>query len=339
MTDADTPPPVIPTSDEAIKETEPNPPKTRFFLFVIAFFTALGALGLAFYDLREASLLKRDLSTYKQALQTQSIAEMQQQKAWTEALNQMQMSVKKLENTNRENTDTWLIAKVHSLLELAQIEAHWAHNTNTVIALLQQADTTLSRLHESGLLPVRQALATEIARLKAEPVLDLAGLSSQLDAARNLVANLPVSIKTLPQTTTKTPEKTESGWRNHFEQSLDVLKKMVVIQKQDATINPVLSNLHLELVKESIRIHLQEAEWAVLNQNAAIYQSSLRQAIAGIQKHFDKEADITRSLLQQLQNLQKVTLKNPEPDIQTSLNLLNNWIKTQSPAQSTEQSS
>jgi len=250
------------------------------------------------------------------------------QETLNQQINQLQASVTALKTAKQEKEETWLAGKARSLLELAQLELYWRNDTKTAILLMQQADATLANMHTEGLLPIRQALAQEIATLQAQPKQDIAGLVNQLDAVRNLLPTLPVQMKTLPQTAdTAAKESTESGWRKHLHESLDVLKTMVVIQKQDTNINPQLSALHLSLLKESIRINLQEAQWAILHNNNAVYQSALKRAITDITRHFDKEAPVTIAVMKQLHTLQQVNLENTKDFKQASLTMLNDWIK------------
>lgn len=313
-----------PSELAALPDTQP--PKTRPSLSfnpmsLLALVIALVALAFSFYIWLEERKIQQGLHLQQQTLH-------KTQETLSQQINQLQASVTVLKASRQDNEDTWLAGKARSLLELAQLELFWRNDTKTAIVLMQQADAALANMHAEGLLPVRQTLAQEIATLQAQPSQDIAGLVNQLDALRNLVPNLPVQIKTLPQTTdTAAKEPAESGWRKHLNESLDVLKTMVVIQKQDTNINPQLSALHLSLLKESIRINLQEAEWAILHNNNAVYQSALKRAITDITRHFDKEAPVTITIMKQLHTLQQITLENTKDFKQTSLAMLNDWIK------------
>ena len=49
-----------------------------------------------------------------------------------------------------------------------------------------------------------------------------------------------------------------------------------------------MSPLYESILKESIRLNLQEAQWAILNNNPAVYQLALKQAITNLKRTFNE---------------------------------------------------
>ena len=223
----------------------------------------------------------------------------------------------------------WLLLKARHYLELAQINAHWSDTPKTAAVLLQQADTVLQETTLPQLFPIRQAIAKEIAQLQALPVVDIAGLLSQLDAAESLVSELPMNQKlsSINAGIDKREEKNSSSpWRNHLQGSLRFLQKFVVVTHYDGDIKPMLSPLHQALLRESVRMNLQEAQWAILQNNDSLYHRSLKQALIGIERVFETDNASTQSLIKQLQALQQKKLTIPKLVIDQSLQLLNKVI-------------
>lgn len=245
------------------------------------------------------------------------------------AIDTLHLSEKTLEDTLRElhsqvqttlqqpfyQKQDWLLLKARYYLELAQINAHWSSNQEMILALLQEADRILNALSDQKLLPIRQALAQEITTLQAQPKIDIAGQLSQLDALQNLIPELPIK----PSLINPTLEKTTSEHNEPLsilEKNLNFFKKLIVIHHNDNNLMPLLlSPFYQTMLRECIRFNLQEAQWAILQSNEAVYQLSLTQALKNIKKIFDDEENHTKSLMSQIHALQQ------HPILTTSLEL------------------
>jgi uroporphyrin-III C-methyltransferase len=235
-----------------------------------------------------------------------------------------------LQQHHYQNKD-WLLLKARYYLQLAQINAHWSNEQQTTIALLQQADSLLLTIPDEHLFAVRQAIAKEIAQLKAIPQIDITGLLSQLVAAQDTISDLPVKqpfIPTLASSEKNTEQKTSPAWKEKLQESMNVLAKLVVVRRNDENIQPMLSPLQQNLLRAGLRLHLQQAEWAILQNNTGVYQLSLARAIIEIKRNFDTNATATQALIKQLQALQQEKLSITKPVIDESLNLLNQWIES-----------
>lgn len=248
--------------------------------------------------------------------------------------------IKKMDGLNKElqtamkqklyQNNDWLLLKVRYCLELAQINAHWSDNFNTTVALLQQADELLKHINASKIFTIRQAIAKEIAQLKSIPSIDIAGILSQLDAAQLSINTL--SIQSLVEqhevkNNNSTSEKSsKTGWRSRLQDSMSFLEKLVVIRRNNENIQPLISPLYESALKESIRLNLQEAQWAVLNNNPAVYQLALNQAITNIKRAFNVTSHNTAALIKQLNDLQNIKLTQEKPVIGQAISLLNQMI-------------
>ena len=229
----------------------------------------------------------------------------------------------------------WLLLKVRYYLELAQINAQWSDNWQTTSALLQQADTQLATIHDQRLFNVRKTIASEIAELKAMPKPDTAGLLSQLDAAFSSITQLtlkPAVTKEDENNPSDTANKSPSSWQEHMKESVSLLEKLVVVRRHNEDIVPLPSPVYESMLREGIRLNLQEAQWAVLQNNEAVYQLSLTQAIKNIKRSFELTATNTSSLLKQLQALQQTHLVQQKPLLEQSLPLLNQVIESKNSA-------
>ncbi|WP_133136542.1 uroporphyrinogen-III C-methyltransferase [Legionella rowbothamii] len=231
----------------------------------------------------------------------------------------------------------WLLLKARYYLELAQINAHWSNSVEATISLLQQTDQLLLQLNDPKIFEIRQAVAKDIAELKAAPKMDIAGTLSQLDAAQNSLEDLSIAstLNDMKPTaeTPATPENKTSVWRLRWQDSMNVLSKLVVIRRNEEQIKPLISPALEMILKENIRLDLQEAQWAVLNNNQEVYQLVLNQAITTLKKNFNENAANTAALIKKLNELQQIQLTPKRPDVGvSSLPLLNQLIDSKEPA-------
>lgn len=317
-------------------------PALSMVLAVIALVSALYATYSTFQLRKLSNQQTQNLSTAVDHLQQQQLHINSRLAATTETVKQSQTSLqnhmqdlsKSLQSAIQQylyQKQDWLLLKARYYLELAQINAHWSDDQQTTITLLQQADALLLTIPDQHLFAVRQAIAKEIAQLKAYPKIDITGLLSQLDATQSVIADLPIKqpFSSNQTSSEKTTEKiAASSWRERLRNSMNVLEKLVVIRRNDKDIQPLVSPLHQTLLRDSIRLNLQAAQWAILQNNPAVYQLSLTQALHDIKRAFDENAVNTQALIKQLQVLQQKKLIATKPVLEASLSLLNQWIES-----------
>lgn len=314
-----------------------------------AFIIAIIALVMTVYSNQTNKNVQQQLIDENKTLKTQ-VSELEQNQSGVQDLidekaNKMQQNQINLQSRfdglNKElqtamsqrlyQNQDWILLKARYYLELAQINAHWSDNYKTTIALLLQADTLLNQLSTPKIFDIRQVIAKEIAQLKALPAPDLAGLLSQLDAAQLSVSNLTIQ-STIDEEKVTTPSElpqssNPSSWRTRFKDNVKLLEKLVIVRRTDENIQPLMSPLFESLIRESIRLNLQEAQWAILNHNSAVYQLALKQASTNIKRIFNEKEPNTAALLNQLSELQQIKLSQEKPETGLALPLLNQMIE------------
>ncbi|MCL9685796.1 uroporphyrinogen-III C-methyltransferase [Legionella maioricensis] len=327
-------------------------PKSNSFINGLAIFIAVASMAIAICALQTNYKLQANLANKNSHLKAEIKAKIAQLKqTQTDSQEQVETKTNELKQTQGtlqnkidqlskqlqtamdqklyQNQD-WLLLKARYYLELAQINAHWSDNFDAAISLLQQADKLLEQLPAPKIFTVRQAIAKEIAQLKAIPTVDIAGLLSQLDAAQISISNLTIQA-TIDQTESATeaePPKTAnpSAWQTRLQDSVNLLEKMVVIRRSDENIKPLMSPLYESILRESIRLNLQEAQWAIINNNPVVYQLALKQATLNLKRTFNQSSQNTAALLKQLNELQEIKITQEKPVINLALPLLNQMI-------------
>jgi uroporphyrin-3 C-methyltransferase len=187
----------------------------------------------------------------------------------------------------------------------------------------------LAQLDSPSVYPIRQILAKNISQLDSTLKLDSAGLLSQLDALQNSIDTLKVHAMSYGNSESQNTQTIKpTSWKTELQNSLSSLQKLVVIRRITDPFQPLMSPLYQSMLRATIKLNLQEAQWAILNKNPKIYQLTLDQAIKNLEAAVQGESPETLALLKQLKDLQQVTLTHQQPKIDEALPLLNQVIET-----------
>lgn len=322
--------------------------KHNFLIPILAIIIALVALAISAYTFTLNQQLHAQLNkTNTNFTDEVTLLEQKQEKtleqanAKTKNLEEFQTQFQtKFETLNKQlqsamsqrfyqNKD-WILLKAHYYLELAQINAHWSNNSESTIALLEQADQLLKQFNEPAIFTIRQTIAKDIAQIQALPPVDIAGILSQLDAVQNSINDLSISLpgyENKPTIEESNPSSNNSSWNTRLQESMNILGKLVVIRRHDQEIKPLLSPLLEEILKEKIRLNLQEAQWAVLNHDPLVYQLVLKQAIDTLKVNFNENTANTASIIKKLTELQQMSVTQKRPTLNSALPMLNELIE------------
>lgn len=335
----------LPNSDNNLEQVKTSRPKNNVLFIGLTGVIACIALLLAAFALftsfnedknkatqytalsSQIERLSHDHTTVQKQSQGNALAIQSAQNAFKTQLAGLEQQLSTLNTTPIQAN--WELQKARYYLELAQINTYWTTDFNTSVALLQQSDLLLKPFDEPKIFDIRQAIANEIAQLKAIPSVDTIGLLSKVEATQTLVNQLqvqPLAKKNIVPTEQKSDT---SNWPIRFQDSMNALEKLVVIRRHDKEIKPLLSSSLESLVKENIRINLQQVLWGIITHDAAVYQFALKQALNNIKRAFNENEPSVQALINQVNALQQVKWTQDKPANGSALPLLNTLIDTQ----------
>lgn len=249
------------------------------------------------------------------------------EKQFDERLTHLNQTLESALNERGYQSNDWILQKARYYLELAAINAHWSKNLQETAILLKQADTLLASVHGEQLFAIRQALAKEQTEVLQIPAVDMTGILAELDAIQHTIDKfLPRKWLAKKPIEEKNTANSSSTWRARLKASLQQLDSFIVIRHQDDLIQSLLTPTYEAMLRENIRFNLQEAQWAVLQQNQAVYDLSLEQSIDNIKRLFDAHEPQVNAIIDQLNTLKKRQLVQPEAVLGEALKLLNQLI-------------
>lgn len=224
----------------------------------------------------------------------------------------------------------WLIAEANYLVRLAGRKIWVDRDIKTAIALLKEADARISQLDRPSLLPIRQAIATDVQALKfvsaspeTEIALQIATLVAMVD---DLKFAKPKEYfgEAMPEVT----DSVEDAWLNLGVLLSWIEENIFNFEKLDQPIAPYLNQTQQELLRTGLSSQLQIAQLAILRGDNLLFHSALNQAQANLQK-FESNHESHQSFAQTLKSLLQTPEQLDLPTELSSVNALANVVEKQ----------
>jgi uroporphyrin-3 C-methyltransferase len=272
-------------------------------------------------------LAKGDLEQQNQALQT-SLQSLIEQFQLTSA--QVQTNQRNLADVSGRRPADWLLAEADYLVRMAGRKLWLEHDVKTAMMMLQSADSRIEDLDDPSLLPLRASLAEDLQNLQQVNQVSTSSIALALGAMFKQVDNLPLAFFKKPEDKVVDETVTESidDWRSNLGRNWrDATKNFFSFKKITAEIKPFMSDQQQWLFKEQLKFALLQAQVAVLQENAALYQQSLQSAFGLLIESFDLKKVMVVQFTDSLSNLQQTDFERIYPEQFTVTPLLQDAIE------------
>lgn len=234
------------------------------------------------------------------------------------ALSQLQDELGRFSASDR---NSWLLAEAGHLLRLASQRLVMARDPVASLALLQGADDVLLEIDDPTLHEVRAAIAADMAALRAVPKVDVEGLYLRLSALIEQAGQLV--IFEMPRQPDRAQPAPADGWRGHLRQgyaaALARLSDYVVIRRRDAPVQALMDPQWERLVRQNLRMLLEQAQVALLSGNQTLYAASLERAQHWVSQFQQSDEAAATALASELARLAGQTVVQALPDVSRSL--------------------
>lgn len=273
--------------------------------------------------IEEIDKTKNSLQTL-QTLQT-SLAEIKQTlEKQQHSITKNQEALTKINATQKNDTTDISLAKIEYILELAQLNLQWQRNIPNVISLLQLAEKQLTEANVPSFTSFKQQLQEKINLLKEITPLNKNELVLELNQIMSYIPTLP--LKPVVNTASATNQKTESTkaseatitlpkWRQMLSESLDTLQKIVIIRRHDEAVKPLLAPEQRVYLEHNIQRLLEQAQWALLHDDADLYQQNLKQTMTWLNQYFEMQTEKNQQLIQKITTLSEKNINPTLPDL------------------------
>jgi uroporphyrin-3 C-methyltransferase/uroporphyrinogen III methyltransferase/synthase len=286
---------------------------------------------------KEAQDATRDLQTKVGVLESKQVESQSQQLA----LEQLYQDLSK-------NRDDWALAEIEQVLSTASQQLQLAGNVPGALIALQNADRSLSRSDKPQFIIIRRAIAKDIDRLKALPLLDTTGITLRLDSLISEVDGMPLLSDEKPSLPASQPKPVrradpkapvatgrgrdsqwsatlEDKWQSWSDEMWGEVRQLIRVRTVDTPDALLLSPTQAYYARENLKLRLLNARLALLSRNEGAFRSDLIAAQDEIGKYFDTRAKQTQVAQALLKQVQGSNLSIDMPTLAESLNAVRNY--------------
>lgn len=229
-----------------------------------------------------------------------------------------------LSSTTRSD---WLLAEAVYLTRLANQRLQTERSTKNPLALLANVDVILQDLDDPDLTPVRGAVAADITALRLAGEVDAEGIFlelvalvksiDQLDIRLSLAESGPKENKASIATATLAEEPLSSidSTLALFTQKLS---QLIRVRERSQPIEPMLHPKEEIIVRQNLRLMLEQAQSGLLREQQGVYSQSIAKAQRWLERYFQLNPN-TQVVAERLGELAKVQVVQQLPAINGSL--------------------
>ena len=217
----------------------------------------------------------------------------------------------------------WLLSEAAYLIRLANQRLQVERSTENPLAILENVDNIFVQLDDPELLPVRRALAEDIAALRMTSKVDREGIFLEVEAISGVIDDLlivqPVSA-TKPATVAdnETVDEQNTTLLDSFERFSQKLGQLIVVRKRQQPIEPLLTSNEQSIIQHNIYLLLEQAQSALLREEQIIYSASLEKTAGLLQRYYQLNSQ-SQALIERLNLLSERSVIQQLPDISGSI--------------------
>lgn len=280
----------------------------------------------------ELDELRRDLET--RFLQTEQRATVRDEEV-RDRLREQQAQLNDLSGNGRND---WILSEADYLLRLASHRLLVDRDVVVATTLLQSIDQLLQEQDDPQTFRLRQALASDLSALRLVERVDRTGLYLRIDALQQAVAELPLErhlhergeeLEFAGEAGAVQPATTWwQGLTRRVKTAWGHLDDYIRIYRRDQPLQPLLSPDEELYLRLNLRLMLEQAQLALLQQEQGAYEISLNKAQAWLQDYFvDDERN--QRLQDELHDLSQHAVVQVLPDLEDSLNAMRQLLRAQ----------
>lgn len=222
--------------------------------------------------------------------------------------NQLQNRVNKL--AQRSPTH-WMASEAEYLVNMAGRKLWLEKDPRTATDLLKSADETIAAMNNPALLPIRKALAKDIAATASIKTTDIDGNVLALDALIEQLDKLPLNRTDAeadaPEDTTITGDLND--WQSNLGKTWKALTQdFITIRHKTDDAPALLAPEQQWYLVENIRHKLLQSQLALYRYDRAAYHQSLMMARKWIQTYFDTQDHKTAEAIAEIDKLATLEL-------------------------------
>ena len=256
-----------------------------------------------------------------------------QAKSHSDALAGQQARLEQLSEIDRSD---WQLAEAEYLLQLANQRLLLMRDTAGVADLLQSVDQILAAINDNELFAVRKLLAEELTAVRTAQDIDRQGLYLRIAALAKNAGQLPIILPgndTFSDTESSVEYDSNVGatWLDNLfggmKQALNKLGAYVRIQHRDSPLPATLAPEQESLVRRTVQLQFEQAQFALLAGNQTLFTLSLQKAHDWLFDLYLADRDATNLVVKEINALMQQSVVQDLPTIGAAHSALKNYIE------------
>ncbi|MEM6638259.1 MAG: uroporphyrinogen-III C-methyltransferase [Pseudomonadota bacterium] len=260
------------------------------------------------------SALDRRVSGQKRAIDTV-----------TDRLTEMESDLASLQGVSDTVRNTWVRAEAEYFLQTANSRLQLAGDVPSALSALRAADERIGALGDPGLIPIRSQITEEILAVESVPQPDIEGTAIALLGMSERVRELPLRVDEIPGNY-EAPDQNEteapSGWKRAADKVLNTMSGIVRVSPSNGVGVSVVAPEDAFFIYRNLELNLTIARLALIKQDQANYQGSIKTAREWLEQYFDTTRPGVRNMLERLADIEALEIDPEVPDISESLRML-----------------
>jgi uroporphyrin-3 C-methyltransferase len=198
----------------------------------------------------------------------------------------------------------WYLSEAVYLARLASQRLQTERGTKNPLALLQKVDSILLEIDEGGISAVRAAIAADTTALRLAGEIDIEGIVLELNTLAVQIDELPMIQLSVNFSETNqnsddnslanrvVDESLSQRWSALIDEFTQSLGQLVQVKQRLQPIERVLSASEESVVRNNLRLLLQQAANAALREQQSIYDLSLKRAQQWLTQYFQMNSSV-----------------------------------------------
>jgi uroporphyrin-3 C-methyltransferase len=235
----------------------------------------------------------------------------------------------RLETVLGASRKDWRLAEAEHLLRLASLRLSALQDISSAQALVQGADEILREQNDPGSFAAREQVAKTLVALRSTEQPDRTGLFLQLGALRDRVTGLTELAPEYKDRGESLLGLTADGdGASRWAQWWDQISRYIRIDfNADKNVRPLLAGQSLSQVRLALSLALEQAQWAALNGQAAVYSQALDEARDVLKGNFNPDNPQSKVMLEQVAELSKQPVTVVTPDLAGTLSAVQGYLE------------
>jgi uroporphyrin-3 C-methyltransferase len=235
----------------------------------------------------------------------------------------------RLETVLGASRKDWRLAEAEHLLRLASLRLSALQDISSAQALVQGADEILREQNDPGSFAAREQVAKTLIALRSTEQPDRTGLFLRLGALRDQVTSLTELAPEYKDRGDSLLGLTSDGdGASRWAQWWDQISRYIRIDfNADKNVRPLLAGQSLSQVRLALSLALEQAQWAALNGQAAVYSQVLDEARDILKGNFNPDNAQSKVMLEQVAELSKQPVTVVTPDMTGTLSAVQGYLE------------